>query len=37
MYALNASKPRQTVIATVIRDGHEVRLPVTFQEGRRTR
>ena len=35
MYALNASKPGQTVTATVLRDGHQVQLPVTFQEGRR--
>src|SRR4029079_4225694 len=35
MYALNASKPGETVTATVRRDGKELRLPVTFQEGRR--
>jgi Tol biopolymer transport system component len=35
MYALNASKPGETVTATVRRDGRELQLPVTFQEGRR--
>ena len=37
MYALNASKPGQTVTAVVLRDGREVQLAVTFQEGRRGR
>ena len=35
MYALNASKPGETVTAVVKRDGREVRIPVTFTEGRR--
>jgi S1-C subfamily serine protease len=35
MYALNASKPGETVTAVVKRDGHEVRISVTFTEGRR--
>ncbi|MFL5319412.1 MAG: M28 family peptidase [Myxococcaceae bacterium] len=35
MYALNASKPGETVTATVMRDGKEVKIPVTFQEGKR--
>jgi Tol biopolymer transport system component len=35
MYALNASKPGETVTAVVRREGHELRLPVTFQEGHR--
>jgi hypothetical protein len=35
MYALNASKPGETVTAVVKRDGQEVRMPVTFTEGRR--
>ncbi|HET6151224.1 MAG TPA: M20/M25/M40 family metallo-hydrolase [Polyangia bacterium] len=34
MYALNASKPGETVTAVVKRDGKELRLDVTFQEGR---
>jgi len=33
MYALNASKPGQTVKAVVLRDGREVELSVTFQDG----
>ena len=33
MYVLNASKPGETVTAVVIRDGKEVKLQVTFQEG----
>ena len=32
MYALNASKPGETVTAVVLRDGKEVKLEVTFQE-----
>jgi Tol biopolymer transport system component len=32
MYALNASKPGQTVTATLLRDGKEVRVDVTFEE-----
>ncbi|PTL78909.1 peptidase M28 [Vitiosangium sp. GDMCC 1.1324] len=35
MYALNASKPGETVTAVVLRDGKEVKLPVTFQESKR--
>jgi S1-C subfamily serine protease len=35
MFALNASKPGETVTAVVKRDGQEVRLPVTFTEGHR--
>ena len=35
MFALNASKPGETVTAVVRRDGQEVRLPVTFTEGHR--
>lgn len=34
MFALNASKPGETVTATVVREGKEVKLPVTFGEGR---
>ena len=34
-YVLNASKPGETVTAIVLRDGHELRLSVTFQEGHR--
>jgi hypothetical protein len=33
MYALNASKPGETVTAVVKRDGKELKLPVTFEEG----
>jgi S1-C subfamily serine protease len=35
MFALNASKPGETVTAVVTRDGREIRLPVTFTEGHR--
>ncbi|HVE85734.1 MAG TPA: M28 family peptidase, partial [Myxococcales bacterium] len=35
MYALNASKPGETVTATVVRDGKEVKLTATFQESKR--
>jgi S1-C subfamily serine protease len=35
MYALNASKPGETVNAVVKRDGKEMKLPVTFEEGTR--
>jgi len=35
MYALNASKPGETVLAVVKRDGKELKLPVTFEEGKR--
>jgi Tol biopolymer transport system component len=35
MYALNASKPGETVNAIVQRGGRDVRLQVTFTEGRR--
>jgi len=34
-FVLNASKPGETVTAVVMRDGKELRVPVTFQEGRR--
>jgi S1-C subfamily serine protease len=34
MYALNASKPGESVTAVVLRDGQELRLEVTFQESR---
>ncbi|HYV48460.1 MAG TPA: M20/M25/M40 family metallo-hydrolase [Myxococcaceae bacterium] len=37
MYALNASKPGQTVSATVLRDGKPVKLTATFQESKRPR
>jgi hypothetical protein len=37
MFALNASKPGETVTAVVVREGHELRLEVTFQESRRPR
>jgi hypothetical protein len=36
MYVLNASKPGETVTATVFREGKEVKMDVTFQEARRT-
>ena len=35
MYVLNASKPGETVTAVVEREGKEVKLQVTFEEGRR--
>lgn len=35
MYALNASKPGETVSAVVVREGKEVKLSVTFQESKR--
>jgi hypothetical protein len=35
MYVLMSSKPGETVTASVLRDGKEVKLEVTFQEGRR--
>jgi hypothetical protein len=35
MFALNASKPGETVTAVVVRDGKETPLDVTFQEGHR--
>jgi Tol biopolymer transport system component len=35
MFVLNSSKPGQTVPAVVLRDGKEVTLEVTFQEGHR--
>jgi hypothetical protein len=34
MYALNASRPGETVTAVLKREGREVRTDVTFQEGR---
>jgi S1-C subfamily serine protease len=37
MYALNASKPGETVMAVVLRDGKETKLEVTFQESSRSR
>jgi Tol biopolymer transport system component len=37
MFVLNASKPGETVPAVVLRDGKEVKLVVTFQEGHRTK
>ena len=35
MYALNASKPGETVAAQIIRDGRPMSVAVTFQQGRR--
>jgi Peptidase family M28/PDZ domain/PA domain/WD40-like Beta Propeller Repeat len=35
MYALNASKPGETVTAVLKREGRELRIAVTFQEGHR--
>lgn len=35
MYALNASKPGETVTVVVLREGKELKLEATFQEGRR--
>jgi hypothetical protein len=35
MFVLNASKPGETVPATVLRDGKELKLEVTFQESQR--
>lgn len=37
MFVLNASKPGETVQATVLREGKEVPLEVTFQESKRPR
>ena len=37
MYVLNSSKPGQRVPATVLRDGNEVKVDVTFSEGHRPR
>ena len=37
MYALNASKPGETVTATVLRDGKPLKLSATFQESKRPR
>lgn len=37
MFALNASKPGETVTATVIREGKEMKLQVTFGEGQARR
>jgi hypothetical protein len=37
MFALNASKPGETVTAVLLREGKELRLSVTFEEGRRER
>jgi hypothetical protein len=36
MYALGASKPGETATAHVLRDGKEVKLPVTFQSSARS-
>jgi S1-C subfamily serine protease len=35
MYVLNGYKPGETATAVVVREGREVRIEVTFQEGRR--
>jgi hypothetical protein len=35
MYALNASKPGETVAAQIVRDGRPMSIEVTFQPGRR--
>ena len=35
MFALNASKPGETVTAVVLREGKELPLKVTFQESKR--
>jgi Tol biopolymer transport system component len=35
MYALNASKPGETVAAQIVRDGRPMSIEVTFQQGRR--
>jgi S1-C subfamily serine protease len=35
MFALNASKPGQTVTAVVLRDGKSLELKATFQESKR--
>jgi Tol biopolymer transport system component len=35
MYVLNASKPGETAVAVVLRDGKEIKLEVTFQESQR--
>jgi S1-C subfamily serine protease len=35
MYVLNASHPGETVTATVLRDGKELKLEATFQESKR--
>ena len=35
MFVLNSAHPGETVPAVVIRDGKEVKLEVTFQEGHR--
>ena len=35
MYALNASKPGETVTAEVLREGKKLALKVTFQESKR--
>jgi S1-C subfamily serine protease len=37
MFVLNSSKPGETVPAVVLREGKEVKLEVTFQEGHRTK
>jgi S1-C subfamily serine protease len=35
MFVLNASKPGETVPATIVRDGKEVKVEVTYQESQR--
>jgi S1-C subfamily serine protease len=35
MFVLMQARPGETVTAKVLRDGHELPLPTTFQEGRR--
>jgi Tol biopolymer transport system component len=35
MYVLNSSRPGETTTAVVVRDGKEIKLEVTFQEGSR--
>jgi len=37
MFVLNSVKPGETVKAVVLRDGQEVAMDATFQEGRRSR
>ena len=37
MFVLNSAKPGETVSAVVLREGKEVVLEATFQEGRRSR
>ena len=37
MYVLNSAKPGETVKAVLLREGKEVTVEATFQEGRRMR